>query len=850
MRPTCLITAILTLACAAGAGESGQPRRASFAKKPSASKSGAGAKISFAAQAQTDCAVYVLDSTGKVVRHLAAGVLGPKAPPPLKPGLAQELVWDGKDDLGKPAKGGPFKVRVALGLTPTLDRMIGEAPGALAGISGLAVSPSSGELHVFHTYGQLHPADNTAFCAIHDRKGRYLRTIMPWPANLTEEKLKGAKRVDVDGEKLPYIYQGECRSLLPGLANLPTGQPCVAADGKVAFIGHHECGTYNGAGQQQLVYVNADGSPPATGWTGPVLAKSSGGGGCLAFSPDGKTIYASGIAESRGKKPAHCVYKFGWGEKKAEVFVGDPKASGSGADKLSAPRGVAVDGEGSVYVADRGNGRVAAFKADGAFIGEVKIANPDQVQVHPKNGAIYVTAGTPGKRELVKFKSIKDPSPACRTAMPMHKKDRSSMLALDTSAEPPVIWYSHPRNKYTGGFKALRIEDRGNAFGDKEPLAKMIGQSGGVGPVTLTSYNRVSGKLLINKMSYDPATGKLAAGLGNGPSTGSIGDITTKKGMGGAGLDGNVYLMGYSNWMKRLGPDLKPKPFPGGNKGTLASPNGAGTLRVRSRGVTADPAGNVFALWQENKKGPIGPSNYLAKHSPEGKTLAAKLIECQTRFIQSPRLDYQGNIYVAVAGRPAGGKVLPASFDGQDLGKAFVKGQPPVGANWYEMMYGCILKFGPEGGKLMRQGNGGMALEYGRTSRAKYTRKLHVSGAQWAFFGASPVPGWEDGGGRVSCGCESPRFDVDGFGRSFFPDACRFRCGVIDTAGNEICWFGSYGNIDSAGPKSSVPVPEIPMLWPYCLAVSSTHVYVGDRLNRRVVAVKMDYAAEETVALR
>ncbi len=32
------------------------------------------------------------------------------------------------------------------------------------------------------------------------------------------------------------------------------------------------------------------------------------------------------------------------------------------------------------------------------------------------------------------------------------------------------------------------------------------------------------------------------------------------------------------------------------------------------------------------------------------------------------------------------------------------------------------------------------------------------------------------------CQCESARFDVDGYGRSFFPDAARFRIGVLDTA--------------------------------------------------------------------
>jgi hypothetical protein len=100
------------------------------------------------------------------------------------------------------------------------------------------------------------------------------------------------------------------------------------------------------------------------------------------------------------------------------------------------------------------------------------------------------------------------------------------------------------------------------------------------------------------------------------------------------------------------------------------------------------------------------------------------------------------------------------------------------------------------------------------------------------------------------CLCESPRFDVDGYGRCFFPDAAGFRVGVLDTGGNLLKWFGSYGNVDSAGPKSRVPTPEIAFHWPYSICVDDRVVYVGDRLNRRVTAVKLEYAAEETVPVR
>ena len=38
--------------------------------------------------------------------------------------------------------------------------------------------------------------------------------------------------------------------------------------------------------------------------------------------------------------------------------------------------------------------------------------------------------------------------------------------------------------------------------------------------------------------------------------------------------------------------------------------------------------------------------------------------------------------------------------------------------------------------------------------------------------------------------------------------------------------------------------------WPWLVCVEAGHAYVGDRLNRRVVAVKLDYAAEEVCPVK
>lgn len=69
-----------------------------FTSKPTVKKRGDAAQIAFAVSAPTDVEVAVLDATNHVVRHLAAGMLGGRnpPPPPLQAGLSQSIAWMGR----------------------------------------------------------------------------------------------------------------------------------------------------------------------------------------------------------------------------------------------------------------------------------------------------------------------------------------------------------------------------------------------------------------------------------------------------------------------------------------------------------------------------------------------------------------------------------------------------------------------------------------------------------------------------------------------------------------------------------------------------------------------------------
>lgn len=110
-----------------------------FTAKPSVTREGDKTTIRFASKGLCDVTVAIEDAGGKIVRHLASGVLGPNAPEPFqKNSREQAVVWDGKNDKGEYVRSSllssnaaappPVTVRVSLGLAPRFERTLFWSP--------------------------------------------------------------------------------------------------------------------------------------------------------------------------------------------------------------------------------------------------------------------------------------------------------------------------------------------------------------------------------------------------------------------------------------------------------------------------------------------------------------------------------------------------------------------------------------------------------------------------------------------------------------------------------------------------------------------------------------------------
>jgi DNA-binding beta-propeller fold protein YncE len=850
----------------------------SFTKKPTAVQAGSGVKIDFTVDRATDVAVTIEDARGKIIRHFAGGVLGKNPPDPLRPNsLAQSLEWDGKDDFGKPAADGPFKVRVQLGMKPEFGGFLMYDPEGSGEISSVAVGPG-GTLCVFHKDSTANGNMGGHKIKLYDRDGKARKVLAPFPADIAPEKVKalGVFRT-TEGDLVPHVHNFETLSFYPDNVGVrgrdmpECSCPAVDSRGRIYWL----------VKGLALAAVDADGGIPYDTFLSPRLLpeiKDLRMAGetwmywserpCLAVSSDDRHVYFAGLAtgagELRNAKPLPCVFRVD-AEKRgpAEVFAGKLDQPGKEKELLTAPRGLAV-ARGLLYVADPESDRIVAFKeSDRSFAGELAVKSPQVIGVDPASGAIYVCAYTGTQTaDLIKFSGLGGQE-LYRLTLPKTGQSPNPgvhRIAVDASAKPVRIWmptlYGNPTRLHC-------IEDPGERFVNKGDPRSQPGPQGvsAEGPRDL-SVDRVRGELYIK------ANGNRVYRLDE--KSGAIGDTLdmTRVSTGTVlasqlvpGQDGNLYVFTWNKGLWRLDRQGKPLNWDGLSTHSIAV---EGMMCFQLRHLALKPYAPpeevyVIATADYLTKNPKDAGKFLTMNviGQDGKTKRTVIWQCLNGAI--PRLDAKGNIYIADLVKPPD-RSYPEFFDGKLPAPPKQCGSGDL--FWNSYMYGSIIKFPPSGGVIWHQKDlpksavgsppAELLAQPKRPFKRHYAYSPHltgeIQGALWTRFGYAPYSAHMSGN-TSHCMCEGSGFDVDPFGRVFFPNLGQFRIEVIDTNNNSITTFGKYGNEDSGGPTARVKTPEIPLAWPTYVAVSDRWAYVADTVNRRVVRVALKYAADETCAV-
>jgi len=828
----------------------------SFVGSPSLIRNSASSWIvDFEVSAATDVEVSVVslrDST--IVRHLAAGVLGPNPPAPLAASvLHQTLAWDGKDDLGAAVTAPPesLKVRVRAGMSASLDKFAGGNPYRFTGDFCGLIQGANNEMYVWGAAQTLGSHNVRAY----DKDGNYLRTIYPFPAGKTASQLNGYGVLGlVNGKYTPlytYIDVPTLGSLLQGYRQNGALLPLKDAGTISAISGNSlSCLTFN-----------IDGTTPATAPTSPLITSptpptSYGVMGTkpvyAALSPNPNFFYLSSYEEvvsnagtfasgqDTGFWRGGRVFKVNRTTKTATVFVAldsIPMTTAERTATIGDPQyytvfhGVFAMKTGHVLVCDRYNDRVSVYDSNGVFVTAIdSVPNPTQVWADDSSGAVFVLLSNAWNYH----------------PDPFMLRKYSKWGAGRTLAYSTMLW-----NSTTGpGHVSLK-----GLYGSDGKLRLWIGESekgvriyrdDGTG-VALVKDFQAGGNAYVtyDRIGLDRKTETLFFTNGvvdlfkitdwNNPaivhcSTSTkaplyAGDIAVSfdRQLYMRGIPGNNYIT-FSGPITRYTLDYYHAPIVFPNIGTnIMTPyiygmSGAG---YADKGLAVAPGKQVAVMAEHNFAehfiDTIPPGGTTDSISQGGTFLPWTKVQINHGNYNNGqggvKYDLKGNLYFGVTILPAG-HIYPAGYSSDDR---------------YKRVTGSVVRYAPGAAA------GTVDFTNQTSSNSDYIYKHGCglySGNGYTITAAN------------TCRCRSARFDVDLYGRLFLPNSVTDRVTVVDNNDNQITAFGEYGNWDSQGSGSLVPTGEIAFACPLAVAASDNFIYVNDLINTRIARVKMNYALD------
>lgn len=836
-----------------------------FTQQPVLTSLGDSVAIRFAVSEYTVVTVEAVESQNprNVLCHIVSGKLGANPPAPLLANtLLQTVYWNKKDDDGRPVTAA-FDIKVGLGLKAVYDRDFGwngnKSIVQMAGgsVKGLVVD-SNRNLIVLASAGETGSGTRspTRIVMFSSETGEYVKTIYPYPNTLPETRLKGFGRATrSDGKQIPVVYQGHMGDIVPDVMGIARQGISISSRNWILFvtgIGGYTGGINPTAGHRVLI-MNADGSCPRDTFYGPQISPtmlSSYAGNLatqLAVSPDGRNVYASGLA---GK---YCVYR-GLIDmiNPLTPWLGSVTDSGSDSVHFRNPVGLDADNLGRVYVADSLTNRIMVFDTAGTFL-KSRSGGPGQsmLRVNKASGVIYamylipVTGGWQAK--VVKYSAYPALDSICAvTLASAYNRYYLPNMAVDWRRSTPRLW----------------IDDK--AYNDNGTTLALSGVVLGGGDSRLPMKTYFEAMNAPCYIAVDPQERFLYQGIANYKtkinlstgviSTARINDIEVI-----VGRDGYIY--GSSNYTGKDVTLYRPtqiNKYDLNENKVLFSPT-CSSIVVQAnyfpgptnggRGFVVARNGDIYQMTNLHGHNlttyPDAAFTRLRHYDKLGEMLDSNLLTCPEPA-NAPGVDKKGNLYVTFNTKPNNPdyaytetfKAHPYFPDPFALAPAaryrsLNWNYALLNYNLYQI--GCLYKFPPSGGSILANSLTAPAIPVGGTldsvprlqvDGAFYSGRT-VTDAIWQYFGVSPAI--SNGGGHANCTCVGMRYAIDDHTRIFIPHTFEFQVKVLDENKNELLKIGEYGNPDD--PQGG---ETIRYAWPLYVQRAGNHVYVGDVQAQRV----------------